>query len=626
MYYSSFSQGQSSRAVRWGPDYVIPQSDNEAFRSRPVLAPATTSPQAIPRPNASSSRAPRPLTLPPNARINLPPPASLAGMYSASSKLTDNELSESLSKLPPPKKEPPQGKRLQKRRSEAANVSKAAPRKEAVVPSLPPPYVSAPPQPTQPQSRKGAVASNIPPASTAPQPAPPPSRKAIVTSSPLPPPISTAAQPAPPPPPQVTPKTILKSGPDTHRATKDQRLAEHVQAALDWQDVETLRIILAIAEQEQMIASDAALARRVQARYEEEARQKAAEKPSRSEDRQPAPPPRPTISREQIEQIVRALIKTQDYRTMTRPTSTARCMICTERFTVVPSPAFELRHNGPQPGRPAIGSQPGLPTLLGTKLSCPERHAFCTNCLCRYVQGKFDAARLPKKVFPIGCPGCTETVWPISDQDADRILPYAMLQQWKDLKYQDENFLMFCPNPRCSVPLVGAAPTGGKIMAKCGACRTYVCIACKTSFHSGITCARYQALPEEEKNPDDRKVIALAKKKNWRNCPKCKRLIELSAGCRHVTCPCGTSFCFNCVSLWDSERNRCSKNPPCDLWSEEELLRPRADRGQPRADGDGERDAARNRRAQGRGRDSRAHASGSGSGVVARLFHLSLVE
>lgn len=124
------------------------------------------------------------------------------------------------------------------------------------------------------------------------------------------------------------------------------------------------------------------------------------------------------------------MFKSQDYRALSRPTSTARCGICSERFTVVDDLALELRHTQARPGRSAIGNHRPLPTLLGTNLSCPSRHAYCGDCISRYVQSRFDSAKLPKPTFPIPCPGCTGGSWNITDEDADRILPYAMLREW----------------------------------------------------------------------------------------------------------------------------------------------------------------------------------------------------
>lgn len=142
-----------------------------------------------------------------------------------------------------------------------------------------------------------------------------------------------------------------------------------------------------------------------------------------------------------------SVFKSQDYRALSRPTSTARCGICSERFTVVSNLGLELRHNRARPGRSAIGVQAPLPSLLGAKLSCPSRHAYCSECITRYIQSKFDSAKLPKPTFPISCPGCSTNTWNITDEDADRILSYSMLQEWVNMKLPRENLIALADLP-----------------------------------------------------------------------------------------------------------------------------------------------------------------------------------
>ncbi|KAF8332112.1 uncharacterized protein EI90DRAFT_925993 [Cantharellus anzutake] len=57
----------------------------------------------------------------------------------------------------------------------------------------------------------------------------------------------------------------------------------------------------------------------------------------------------------------------------------------------------------------------------------------------------------------------------------------------------------------------------------------------------------------------------------WRRCPGCKIVIELKDGCRHIICRCKTQFCYRCGALWSD--GKCSRTPPCELWSEDELIR-----------------------------------------------------
>ncbi|PWA93060.1 Zinc finger, C3HC4 RING-type [Artemisia annua] len=44
----------------------------------------------------------------------------------------------------------------------------------------------------------------------------------------------------------------------------------------------------------------------------------------------------------------------------------------------------------------------------------------------------------------------------------------------------------------------------------------------------------------------DKMTTALAKKNNWKKCPKCKFFVEKTDGCRHIRCRCKYDFCYTC--------------------------------------------------------------------------------
>ncbi|KAL1908739.1 hypothetical protein Sste5344_005564 [Sporothrix stenoceras] len=47
-----------------------------------------------------------------------------------------------------------------------------------------------------------------------------------------------------------------------------------------------------------------------------------------------------------------------------------------------------------------------------------------------------------------------------------------------------------------------------------------------------------------KENPALAEVLRLAREKKWQQCYACKRIIELSAGCNHISCLCGAQFCY----------------------------------------------------------------------------------
>ncbi|XP_016652653.1 PREDICTED: probable E3 ubiquitin-protein ligase ARI10 [Prunus mume] len=84
---------------------------------------------------------------------------------------------------------------------------------------------------------------------------------------------------------------------------------------------------------------------------------------------------------------------------------------------------------------------------------------------------------------------------------------------------------VYCAFPRCSA------------LMKCMKCHQLFCINCKVPWHYDMNCYDYQSL---------------AMKKLWRQCSKCKHMVELDSGCCHVTCRCGHQFCYTCGAEWKS--------------------------------------------------------------------------
>ncbi|BBG98735.1 RING/U-box superfamily protein, partial [Prunus dulcis] len=103
--------------------------------------------------------------------------------------------------------------------------------------------------------------------------------------------------------------------------------------------------------------------------------------------------------------------------------------------------------------------------------------------------------------------------------------------------------------PDCSALLVD---DGGEVVtvSECPNCRRLFCAQCKVAWHAGIDCGEFQNLNENEREKEDIMVMELAKKKNWRRCPRCNFFVEKTDGCLHITCRCGLEFCYGCGSYW----------------------------------------------------------------------------
>ncbi|KAI0747012.1 hypothetical protein C8Q80DRAFT_812908 [Daedaleopsis nitida] len=246
------------------------------------------------------------------------------------------------------------------------------------------------------------------------------------------------------------------------------------------------------------------------------------------------------------------------------------CGICMEPFQATHSPQAASR---------CANSSSRL--QFGTYLPCPHSHGYCHSCLSTYIKSKLDPddtgiGSHSNVVFPIRCPECPIADWPqgIPDAIAERVLSEKAMILWHHQKLLDSAPRYYCPNPRCSA-LVQVDEESEEPQAICPSCNTVICVPCCVIWHDDLTCEEYQALPLDERSPDDQKALQLMKAQNWRRCPSCAVIVELTLGCNHITCRCKTEFCFKCGSLWDVRRSQCSREPSCELWDEELLLEER---------------------------------------------------
>ncbi|KAI3985260.1 hypothetical protein MKX01_039505 [Papaver californicum] len=59
---------------------------------------------------------------------------------------------------------------------------------------------------------------------------------------------------------------------------------------------------------------------------------------------------------------------------------------------------------------------------------------------------------------------------------------------------------------------------------------------------------------------EDMLLIQLAEKNKWRKCPGCKYYVERTRGCMHITCRCGSEFCYGCGANWsDTHESVCER-------------------------------------------------------------------
>ena len=164
-------------------------------------------------------------------------------------------------------------------------------------------------------------------------------------------------------------------------------------------------------------------------------------------------------------------------------------------------------------------------------------HLFCEDCISTFVEGKLKMHQL------FDCPSCNSPY----DQNSVFFLSLSLQEQEKlaiiNLRKQLESNpnLRECPNEKCKLGVIPASPK-----QKTGICRECLkeyCLSCMLPVHAGKCASTGASL--------------LRQKFNFKECPKCKRIIERIAGCPHITCPCGKQFCYNCLGNWNGYGHRC---------------------------------------------------------------------
>lgn len=145
----------------------------------------------------------------------------------------------------------------------------------------------------------------------------------------------------------------------------------------------------------------------------------------------------------------------------------------------------------------------------------PCGHNYCRDCL----QNLFSSSMKDETLYP---PRCCKRPIPLGD--ARKVLPKDLASEFVNRKDEMETRdRTYCYDPRCSTFIRPYTING--TLARCSRCRQTTCTDCKNQWHFG-DCPRDEAVEE---------LLATATENHWRQCPECKRVVELVYGCNHIT-------------------------------------------------------------------------------------------
>ncbi|GJT84264.1 ribonuclease H domain-containing protein [Tanacetum coccineum] len=200
-------------------------------------------------------------------------------------------------------------------------------------------------------------------------------------------------------------------------------------------------------------------------------------------------------------------------------------------------------------------------------------HRYCYSCMRKHVEAKLLQAQLPK------CPheGCKSHL----EIECCKKFLNQELYDIMSLRIREASIppteKVYCPFSNCSALMsksevkeytaTSSAAGQGTGMRKCVKCRRLFCVNCKVPWHDKFTCSDYKRY-YPSRSASEAKLKDLASRNHWRQCIKCKNLVELAAGCYHINCRCGYEFCYTCGAEWIKKKPTCN----CPIWDERNII------------------------------------------------------
>ena len=166
-------------------------------------------------------------------------------------------------------------------------------------------------------------------------------------------------------------------------------------------------------------------------------------------------------------------------------------------------------------------------------------HLFCRPCILIYIKLKIEEAQ----VISMMCPN-HECDVEINEELIKDLVPSGLYEKYLKFKASEELskdiFLRFCPAPDCEGFDRGSSK---KQRLTCSQCKFEYCYYCTEKWHDGKKC----------RMNDDKALDKWANANGVKFCPNCKRKVQKSLGCNHMTCTkCGYEWCWLCGKHFDS--------------------------------------------------------------------------
>lgn len=158
----------------------------------------------------------------------------------------------------------------------------------------------------------------------------------------------------------------------------------------------------------------------------------------------------------------------------------------------------------------------------------PCHHKYCSPCFSQLVL----TATSNEATFPPKC--CLQEIPKRTMRE--HLSPTALAQfDEKALEYAVAvGNRYYCASPDCGKWINTKIATRTNGILECPHCAVKLCMTCRGPQHSSNEdCPQDYALD---------RTLDQAERAGWRRCYRCRALVELSSGCRHITCKCHAEF------------------------------------------------------------------------------------
>ncbi|KAK6083493.1 IBR finger domain-containing protein [Seiridium cupressi] len=172
-------------------------------------------------------------------------------------------------------------------------------------------------------------------------------------------------------------------------------------------------------------------------------------------------------------------------------------------------------------------------------LSCG--HLYCEQCLEGYVKTSLGSGAQ----FPPRC--CNQEI-PSFIISSTLRSPETRIKYYTRLLEDGTPNKTYCSNADCGRFISPRHIAAGN--ARCPYCEQTTCADCKGKGHAG-PCAEDAGTAQ---------LLALGKTEGWQRCNACQSMVQRTSGCSHMSCWCGSDFCYTCGSAWDT--CSCLDDPP----------------------------------------------------------------